>query len=741
MKKLLIHAVIFLSLFVTMYGQTLKGTIVDAHTQLGIENVYVINTKNHLHFHTDNSGNFLLEKSSVGDQLNISKEGYIEKSITLTSLEPIIITLTPKGQLLDEVVIQKKLQSFNAIAEIDLKVNPVNSSQELLRKVPGLFIGQHAGGGKAEQLFLRGFDCDHGTDVAISVDGMPVNMVSQAHGQGYADLHFVIPETVQKIEFDKGPYFAEQGNFATAGYVAFQSKKQLTSNQISVEGGQFETSRILGLFSLIRSENENLYTAIDFQKTNGPFEHPQHFNRYNFFTKYSKTLSNHDTFDISASHFTSGWDASGQIPQRAVDMGLITRFGAIDAAEGGETSRSNLIGHYFKTISHATQFRTHFYLTHYAFDLFSNFTFFLNDPVNGDQIRQKENRTLLGFESRLDHQKEWGDWRIKMSTAVGYRQDLTKKSELAHTLNRHTTLQQMQYGDITETDQFAYFTSDFSYQKWLINPSVRVDYFDFQYQNFLLPNALTQSQQKVIVSPKLNILYQKNNNWNVFLKLGKGFHSNDTRVLLSQSPRKAVPAALGADFGTAFKPFTKLWVHTTFWYLHLDQEFVYVGDEGIVEPAGKTQRMGWDLGLRFQLNSRLYFSSDLTLTRAKLLETPASENRIPLAPVTTFVSQLTYTSASHWNGSIAVRYMGDRPADETNSIVAKGYCVTDMNVSYAFSKSLEIGTIIQNLFNTQWNETQFATTSRLQFETAPVTEIHFTPGTPFFGKIFVRYKF
>lgn len=317
-------------------------------------------------------------------------------------MQHLSIQLEDKIFSIEELIVQKNIKSFQTIAEIDLKTNPVNSSQELLRKVPGLFIGQHAGGGKAEQIFLRGFDSDHGTDIALDVDGMPVNMVSNAHGQGYADLHFLIPETVQKIDFDKGPYYSNKGNLATAGYVSFQTKKTLEHNLISLEVGQFNTKRTLGLFNLINDEKQQFYVASDYQKTDGPFRSPQNFNRFNFFTKYNSKIDNHNWFSIALFHFKSKWDASGQIPQRAVDSGLIDRFGAIDDTEGGTTQRSGAIIKYEKEIDEKTNLKNTFYYSYYDFELFSNFTFFLNDPINGDQIKQKEKRNTLGFESILN---------------------------------------------------------------------------------------------------------------------------------------------------------------------------------------------------------------------------------------------------------------------------------------------------------------------------------------------------
>ena len=211
------------------FGQELKGRILNAFNE-PLENLYVINTTSNSYTHTNENGGFTVENTNIENAVQVRVLGFAKKSINITKdhiTNGIIITLKTKVFQLEELVLRKEINALQTISRVDLQLNPVNNSQEILRKVPGLFIGQHAGGGKAEQLFLRGFDIDHGTDIALSVDGMPINMVSHAHGQGYSDLHFVIPETINKIDFGKGPYSVNQGDFNTAGYVDFSTKKSI----------------------------------------------------------------------------------------------------------------------------------------------------------------------------------------------------------------------------------------------------------------------------------------------------------------------------------------------------------------------------------------------------------------------------------------------------------------------------------------------------------------------------------
>lgn len=716
-------------------SQIQKGMVKDS---IGnpIENAYIINVNSQSHAHTNEFGSFSIDKTSKGDVLKISALGF-KKADYVFQTNDFTIVLENDIYQLDQVVIQPKMNAMNVISKIDLQTTPVNSSQEILRKVPGLFIGQHAGGGKAEQIFLRGFDIDHGTDIALSVDGMPVNMVSHAHGQGYADLHFVIPETVDKIDFGKGTYYANKGDFTTAGYVAFQTKERVDKSSISVEAGQFNTLRTVGVFNLLeKNKNQDAYLATEYILTDGPFDSPQDFSRINLFGKYTSIMADNSKFSITASRFTSKWNASGQIPQRLIDNGSISRFGAVDATEGGTTSRTNLNVALIKPINESTYVKSNAFYSNYNFELYSNFTFFLEDPINGDQIRQKESRDIYGLNT---------EWNKKNTNSLfqigfGFRADATKDTELSHTLGRFTTLQSLKLGDIDQTNIFSYVNAEFTFGKLKVNPAIRLDYFKFNYQDKLTPTFMAQSEDKVKFSPKLNFIYSANNNLQVYLKSGLGFHSNDTRVVVAQTGEKILPTAFGTDLGTIFKPFPKLVINAALWNLYLEQEFVYVGDAGIVEPSGKSNRMGFDLGLRYQLTDWLFFDTDINYTHARSIDEPTGQDYIPLAPDFTSTGGFSINKLKGFSGGIRYRYLKSRPANEDNSIIAKGYFLSDLNVNYDY-KNVTVGIAIENIFNTEWNETQFATESRLQNETQSVEEIHLTPGVPLFIKGKVTYRF
>jgi hypothetical protein len=735
---------LFIACSGTLSAHEINGTI-TSDNNIPLEGVGVYNKTTGAYTYSNISGYFELDDISAGDILFFHSLGYENQEIRIEENQldsTINITLKESAVSLDQVVLVSKVNVLSKLVNVDIKANPVKSSQEILRKIPGLIIGQHAGGGKAEQIFLRGFDIDHGTDISISVDNMPVNMVSHAHGQGYADMHFIIPETIDNLDFGKGPYYADKGNFNTAGYIDLRLKESIDQNLISLEVGQFNTLRGLSLIKLAEDEQNSAYLASEFVLTDGVFESPQNFNRLNLMGRYTFNNRKDEKLSISLSHFQSKWDASGQIPQRAVDQGLISRFGALDDTEGGKTSRSNLWLNHTKQLDEHRRVQSSAYISAYDFELFSNFTFFLEDPVNGDQIRQKEDRIIIGGESKFfrsfhlqDHHNQ-----LNYEAGMGFRYDDVNDVQLSRTLNRKTLLERLAYGNTDELNAYGFAHATYKNNKWTLNPGLRLDFLRFDYQD-LIPEAYTSlSENKVFVSPKLNAIYAASENVQLFAKTGLGFHSNDTRVVVANSGEKILPGAFGADLGAIVKPIDRLIVNTALWYLFLQQEFVYVGDAGIVEPSGKTRRLGVDLGLRYQLLDWLYFNGDINYTYARSTDEPEGEDYIPLAPDLTSSGGFSVLGLGNFSGGLNYRYIKNRPANEDNSIIADGYFVTDLNLNYSY-RNWTLGVIVENLFDTEWNETQFATESRLLNEPQPVEEIHFTPGTPFYirGKLSVSF--
>ncbi|WP_246139881.1 TonB-dependent receptor [Flagellimonas hymeniacidonis] len=746
-KRTFIKQTFFMQIFLLwawpMLCQTsFSGKLVD-HTGKPVSEAYIINKSDETYSYSDEFGQFVLKDARVGDSIEVGALGLKKEWILVTDKtvnRDFIVVMTEDVYQLREVIVRPTLNTLNEIIDVDLAKTPVKSSQEILRKVPGLFIGQHAGGGKAEQMFLRGFDLDHGTDISINVDGMPVNMVSHAHGQGYADLHFLIPESIKSVDFGKGPYYAEKGNFNTAGYVDFETKNVLNENVAEIQLGSFGLKRGLGMFNVVNTNEDKAYLASEIIASEGYFESPQDFERINLFGKYSHLFSNGSRLTVGANHFQSTWNASGQIPERAVLSGLIGRFGSIDDTEGGTTSRTSMNLGFNTVFENDVNLKLSAFVTNYQFQLFSNFTFLLNDPVNGDQIKQEENRLLSGFDLRLSKTFDLEDKSLTIKAGTGVRNDDIKDIELSRTLNRNSTLQNVQLGDITERNTYAFLSGKLKWKTWLMNFGLRLDGFSFKYADFLQNSSTNERTADMLFSPKLNLVYTPNNKMQYYIKSGVGFHSNDTRTVL-QSTNQKLPKAYGVDLGAIWKPMEGLLFNAALWTLQSDQEFVYVGDEGIVEPNGKSARYGLDLGVRSQLNNQIFLYADATYSHARSLEAEQGMDYIPLAPGFTLSGGLQFSKMGNFSGGLTYRYLGNRPANEDFSIAAEGYFITDMNMNYAVNNNISLTFGIENMFNTKWKEAQFVTNSRLLGEEVAIEEIHFTPGTPFSIRTGLRYVF
>ncbi len=748
---LIVGALLFLQSTLAAHNGTLKGYVFDDESKTGLIGAHVLLEQTGQFTYTDELGFFSFQDLPSGKfTVMVTYLGFanarLEAIVKDHETSSVRIPMHPSKINLPDVEIKAfGSEKVDNISAVDIHTRPINTSQDILRIVPGLVIAQHAGGGKAEQIFLRGFDIDHGTDIRITVDGIPVNMVSHAHGQGYADLHWLIPEMVKGVDFAKGNYDATAGNLATAGHVDFKTPVAIKHNALKLEAGQFDTWRAVAGFDLLgesgRNKNRNAWLASEYYFSNGYFDSPQNFTRFNLMGKYSTLLDENRSLSIFFSTFKSQWDASGQIPQRAVESGLISRFGAIDNTEGGQTSRSNLSLTFSKNLGQQTFFKNQLYFVKYNFELYSNFTFFLNDPVNGDQIRQKEGRSIIGYNSSWSKTLKLGTVRFKTELGLQLRIDDIRNNELSHTRNRRETLSRLAQGDVTEANTGLHLDETIRLSPRLtLNAGIRYDRFYFSYDDHLAPQFLRQTQSKGITSPKLNLFFDASPKVRVYAHTGIGFHSNDTRVVVAKAGNDILPKAYGMEAGVIWKPAPSLMLNLGAWRLDLQQEFIYVGDEAIVEPGGRTRRQGLDLSARWQLNTWLMADFDFNYTLPRVLDEPEGNNFIPLAPTTTSIGGLTGQLPKGFFASLRYRFIADRPANEDNSITAEGQFVTDLLAGWK-NDSFEATISIQNLFDTEYNDAQFETTSRLQNEPAPVTELHFTPGAPFFLKGSVSYFF
>jgi hypothetical protein len=461
MKKIIIITILICFVKIaTAHNGTLKGNIIDAITNEPLEHVLVTVPFTNLHQFTDalgkfqfsdiKAGNIIINTSIIGNQTtnNIA-------TITNHETSTITIKLDYKSATLQDIKISSNSKTNNNILQkIDLQLRSLQSSQDILKIIPGLFIAQHAGGGKAEQIFIRGFDADHGTDIAISADGMPVNMVSHAHGQGYADLHYLIPETIAKLNVQKGPYQAKNGDFSTAGAIEFITKNNFENNTFSIEKGMYNYNRLALATNLLKKHLDTtiqkLILATEYIYTNSYFNNPSHLNRLNLFSKYTHQLNSNNTLTIQGSYFNSFWNGSGQIPLRAIQNGSITRFGSIDSTEGGHTNRTNISIKLVTANNNNSVFRNQFFINNYQFKLYSNFTFFKNDTANGDEILQKENRMIYGYNGSYTRNYTIHNKKITTELGVQLRYDNIFNSELSNVKQRYTFLKPITLGNIAQ---------------------------------------------------------------------------------------------------------------------------------------------------------------------------------------------------------------------------------------------------------------------------------------------------
>jgi hypothetical protein len=723
----------------------------DSLTRLPVAGVTLITYPQNLSFKSSETGTLQISPNILqSPRILVSALGYSKQNLKLSGHRGnISIYLSPEQTQLSEVKISSTLSDPNhVISMTDIASRGVSNSQEILRMVPGLFISQHQGGGKAEQIFLRGFDNDHGKDIALSMDNMPINMVSHAHGQGYADSHFIIPELVANTSYGKGPFDADKGDLAVSGWVNYQSRNKV-DNLLKAEAGQFNTFRGLAMLNVfdeaLRSKGQNLYVAAEYRYSDAYFDNPQHFKRFNVFSKYSGRLSEKNWLTLSASAFSSRWNASGQIPEGAAASGKVGYFGAIDPNEGGQTSRYNLNAVLKTDFRGKSVLSNQLYYSRYHFDLFSNFTLFLNDEINGDEIRQRESRNLFGYNGIYRFGSEIGSLKMMTEAGLSARFDFIDNSELSHTLSRYTLLERIKLGDISEYSISPYLSETFLVnEKLSIHIGARYDRIFYAYQNKLaddkaFPGLGTFKAHNGIFSPKLKFNYSLSDRVQTFISLGKGFHSNDARSVVSSPAASGLPAAYEMDLGAVLKPISNMIISSAIWYSYLEQELVYGGDGGTVEFSGKTRRLGADLSVRYQPLNAVYIDIDLNYANGRSVDEPPGLNYIPLAPRWSSTGGVTFSPGQGIGGGLRYRYLAGRPANEDYTLIASGYFITDLILSYKIKK-LAFGLSINNLFNVKWKESQFVEETRLKGE-EPVEGITFTPGTKFGATASLSYNF
>lgn len=614
-------------------------------------------------------------------------------------------------------------------------LQPQGRPAQVLRLIPGFVAIEHSGGaGKADQYFLRGFDADHGTDVAFFSDGMPINFRSHAHGQGYADLNFIIPETIEGLDVSKGAYLPEYGDFDTAGAVNFRTRDVVKEGIVQAAGGQFDTQRYILMFSPTKDRIRTLFAGEGYY-TNGPFLNDNRYFRGNLLGKVTTNLSSRDELSLTATFHKAQWNASGEIPLRTVTDGTLDRFGAIDPSEGGKTLRSTARLNYHYDTQSGGELFANAYGQYYKYDLYTNFTFFLNDPVNGDGFHQHDTRVMYGGDLGYKHRAQF--YGMPSTGTIGIQTRVDDIHARLGTQVRRNPLSTTADSNILEASYAPYLKAEVQPLPWMrLTGGLRAETFTFNVQN-RCPDCAEQPAGRTsssIVLPKANLILGPWFQTEFFANYGEGYHSNDARSAVT-SASSPLARARTYELGARSKPWGPegMELIATLWAIDLRSELVFVGDEGTTETRGPTRRRGVEVAARGQIWGPIYINGSLTWSKSEFVNGDA----IPLAPELTAYGAVLVQWPEGLRSQIQATYLGVRPLIEDRSANAPSWIDIDLSERYILPVKLPYGRLeaflfIQNLLNTKWEQATFYFASRLRNEAAGVNDVHFVPGNPRF---------
>ena len=625
--------------------------------------------------------------------------------------------------------------SQGAVTAEEIERRPLSRTGEVLEMVPGMIVTQHAGDGKANQYFLRGYNLDHGTDFATWVAGMPVNMPTHTHGQGYTDLNFLIPELVSRIQYNKGPYYAEDGDFASVGSARISYAETLPARAATLTVGQNNYTRALVTGSPEVGAGRIVY-GLEYFYNNGPWDNAEKLHKLNGVLRYAQGTSANG-FNVTAMGYSSNWNSTDQIPLRAVQSGLIGRFGAIDPSDGGQTSRYSLSGEWRQTEANIIR-NANAYAIRSKLSLFSNFTYFLNDPVKGDQFEQTESRTTMGASASQTWINQWGGREVANTFGMQLRRDRLDPVALYNTQARALSSVTSQDG-ATVTSVAPYFSNTVKWNNWFRSiAGVRYDRQQFDVTSLIPAN--TGSRSDALVSPKLSLAFGPWSQTEYFLNWGRGFHSNDARGATqtidpstgnSVLPVSPLVRSTGYEAGVRTQRIPGLTASLALWQLRQNSELVFAGDAGTTEPSRASLRTGIEALVQYQAKSWLALDASAGFTRARFTEVDVPGNFIPGAPNAVVSAGMTVENLDKWYGALRWRYFGPRPLIEDNSVSSSATSLVNMRVGYAFDKRLRLQFDVFNVFNRQDHDIDYFYTSRLPGEPlAGVNDVHFHPVEP-----------
>ncbi|KQP16797.1 TonB-dependent receptor [Methylobacterium sp. Leaf93] len=627
-----------------------------------------------------------------------------------------------------------------------LNDRPVTRPGEVLEAVPGLIVTQHSGEGKANQYFLRGFNLDHGSDIAITIDGMPANMRTHGHGQGYADINFLIPELVGAVEFHKGPYFARDGDFASAGSVRIDTIDAVPRPLALTSLGSFGYKRALTIASAPLGEG-TLLAAGEAQVYDGPWVVPDDIRKLNGVLRYSQGTAL-DGFSLTGMAYSNRWTATNQIPQRAISEGLIGRFGTLDPSDGGNASRFSLSGRWSRSDDGGVT-RASAYVLRSNLNLFNNFTYFLNDPVNGDQFRQLDSRTVAGGEiARVFKGELFG---LPMENEIGVQARFDDIHVGLFNTRARTSLSTVRDDRVQEGSAALYFENRLRWTDWLrTSVGLRADAYDAAVRS---NNPLNSGHARDgIVSPKLGVVFGPWIGTELFVNYGEGFHSNDARgatITVDPGnplfPLDRVPLlvrSVGSEVGIRNRSIAGLESTVTLFQLDFDSENLFVGDAGTTEPSRPSRRTGIEWTNHYAVTPWLALDADLTVTHARFADRDPAGSRIPAAPTAIAAAGFTLGEPLGWFGTLRLRYFGPRPLIEDNSVRSKPTTLVNGRIGYNFDNGVTVQLDILNLLNVKASQIDYFYESRLRGEPAGgVADTHLHPVEPMAVRLTVAGRF
>jgi len=620
-----------------------------------------------------------------------------------------------------------------------LENRPLLRTGELLEAVPGLIVTQHAGDGKANQYFARGFNLDHGTDFRTTVMGMPVNLPTNAHGQGYSDLNFVIPELISTIQYKKGTYYAEEGDFSAAGAAAFDYVRQLEQGLLSVEAGQHRFHRALVANATPLAGGTLLY-ALERAGQDGPWDTPEDYKRTNGVLSYSWSRGDDDV-RVTAMGMHSSWNSTDQVPQRALDAGLIGRYGALDPSDGGETSRYSLSGDWTRQYADGAS-RVNAYVIKSRLGLYSNFTYVLDDPEHGDQFHQAESRQILGLNAERTWQHKLGPFASETAIGVQLRQDHLAPVGLYLSEERRR-LSTVREDEVKERSSALYVSNSTTWTPWLRTVAgLRADRYSFDVDSDTAANS--GKVDAGINSPKFTAIFTPGKHAEVYLNWGRGFHSNDARGITGTVDPKtglAVDAdgarieratplvkAIGKEAGLRLVGLVPgLQTTIAAWQLDLESELIFIGDAGTTEAGRPSRRHGVELTNFYTPAKDWIIDANLAWSHARFRDQDPAGDFIP-GSISRTASVGVSGEAGPWSGGMRLRYFGPRALVEDDSVRSPSSTLVNMKLGYKLAANLKLTVEVLNLLNRRVSDIDYYYESQLPGEAAPVADIHTHPG-------------